>query len=297
MESMMKNDYKTGLWAAIISSSLWGVLPVYWKLLLPIPSTVIIFYRIFLVGLVSFLVSYKKYGISYIGKIMGKPGIKSSFFFIGLIITFNWSIYIWAVNNGYILQTSIGYYIEPLFLCLFGIIFFGELPTLYNKTAMLLACIGLFILVLNYGQIPYVALIIGVSFAVYAALKKKFKIDAIISLFLETMFLMPISLGIVIYLEISGRGAFHYGSLFQFGLLLLSGVMTALPLGLFALGANKLPMITLGITSYISPSLALILGVVFYHEPFDLVSFISFGIVWIGLFIFTLGEYKNKKNM
>ena len=126
----------------------------------------------------------------------------------------------------------------------------------------------------------------------YAALKKLFNVEAILSLLYETMFLVPIALGVIIYLEMTGQGAIGVGEPYQYGLLMLSGLATAIPLGLFAIGANNLPLITLGVTEYLSPSMALILGIFVYNEPFDLVQFISFTIIWIGLVVFTIGEAK-----
>lgn len=289
-------NYKIGMMGALASSTLWGILPIYWKQLDPIPASTIIFYRIFLVGLVAFVISYKRFGIEEIINRSKDRSLMKKYFFIGLLITGNWSIYIAAVNSGYILQTSIGYFIEPICLCMFGIFFFGETLTKFRFVAIFLAVLGLGILVLDYGRPPYIALAIGLSFALYAALKKKIKMESVMSLFFETVFLMPISLCIILYLEFTERGAFTLGNPYQIVMLFLVGIATALPLGLFGLAANNLPMITLGITSYISPSLALILGVLVYDEPFNAISFLAFSILWIGLAIFTLGEYKENRS-
>ena len=288
----MEKNYKLGLIAALGCSFLWGILPMYWKLLVPIPSSVIIFYRIFWVGVVTFFAALKLYGWERIKAALKVKGNKLKFFIAGVIITLNWSIYIWAVNAGFIIQTSIGYYIEPLVVCLFGIIFFKEKITKYNLSAFVLATIGVLVVVIHFGEVPTIAIGLAMTFAIYAALKKLFNVEAILSLLYETMFLVPIALGVIIYLEMTGQGAIGVGEPYQYGLLMLSGLATAIPLGLFAIGANNLPLITLGVTEYLSPSMALILGIFVYNEPFDLVQFISFTIIWIGLVVFTIGEAK-----
>ena len=288
----MEKNYKLGLIAALGCSFLWGILPMYWKLLVPIPSSVIIFYRIFWVGVVTFFAALKLYGWERIKAPLKVKGNKLKFFIAGVIITLNWSIYIWAVNAGFIIQTSIGYYIEPLVVCLFGIIFFKEKITKYNLSAFVLATIGVLVVVIHFGEVPTIAIGLAMTFAIYAALKKLFNVEAILSLLYETMFLVPIALGVIIYLEMTRQGAIGVGEPYQYGLLMLSGLATAIPLGLFAIGANNLPLITLGVTEYLSPSMALILGIFVYNEPFDLVQFISFTIIWIGLVVFTIGEAK-----
>lgn len=290
-------NYQIGIIAALMSSTLWGILPIYWKSISPIPPHVIILYRILLVPVVTYCIACKRHGFK---KVMFPFKNRDKKFLlrmllIGVLITLNWSIYIWAVNTNQIVQTSIGYYIEPIFVCLIGMLFFREKITMFNLTAVGFAAVGMVILIVHYMQVPGIAIAIGITFAIYAAAKKKLDIEPELSLFYETIFLAPIALTIIIYLETSGTGAISAGKWYQYMLLMFSGLATALPLGLFAIAANKLSMITLGITSYISPSLALLLGVLFYGEPFDEMQFIAFVVVWIGLAIFTVGEYRMMK--
>ena len=233
-----KKDYIKGMQAAIFCSALWGVLPLYWQALRPIGSGVIIFYRIFLVGLVCFAASAGIYGIKEVLKPWHDKRLVLRNIAAGLLITFNWSLYIWAVNADFVIQTCIG----------------------------------------------------------YAAIKKTSELPPLISLFYETVFLMPIALAVIIYLEVSGRGALDTGAPYQYVLLLLCGVLTAVPLGLFGVSAQKVPLTTLGITQYLSPSIALVIGIFIMNEPFDMVQLISFIIIWIGLVFFTMGEIKKEKS-
>lgn len=291
----MDTTYKKGLIFALACSILWGILPIYWQALRPIESSVIIFYRIFLVGLVCLIVSLKLYGIEEIKKHLSPKGAKFKFFCAGLLITANWSIYIWAVNADMVIQTCVGYYIEPLMVSVFGIIFFKEKLTKYKLAALIMALAGVVVLLIHFMEIPLVALSLAITFATYAAVKKSFNLPSVLSLLYETMFLMIPALAVIIYLEVTGQGAIGVGEPYQYGLLMLCGPITALTLAFFAEAANKVPLVTLGIIEYISPSLALVIGIFVLHEPFDMVQFIAFVIVWIGLVFFTMGEAKENR--
>ena len=291
-----KKDYIKGMQAAIFCSALWGVLPLYWQALRLIGSGVIIFYRIFLVGLVCFADSAKIYGIKEVLKPWQDKRLVLRNIAAGLLITFNWSLYIWAVNADFVIQTCIGYYIEPLMVCVFGIVFFKEKLEKHKLIAIIFAGVGLTVILIHFMQIPFIALGLALSFATYAAIKKTSELPPLISLFYETVFLMPIALAVIIYLEVSGRGALDTGAPYQYVLLLLCGVLTAVPLGLFGVSAQKVPLTTLGITQYLSPSIALVIGIFIMNEPFDMVQLISFIIIWIGLVFFTMGEIKKEKS-
>ncbi len=290
-----KKEYTKGMRAAIFCSVLWGVLPLYWQALRPIGSDVIIFYRIFLVGLVCFAASAKIYGIKEVLRPWRDKRLVLRNIAAGLLITFNWSLYIWAVNADFVIQTCIGYYIEPLMVCVFGIVFFKEKLEKYKLISIILAGAGLAVILVHFMQIPFIALGLALSFATYAAIKKTNGLPPLISLFYETVFLMPAALAVIIYLEVSGRGALDTGAPCRYVLLLFCGVLTAVPLGLFGVSAQRVPLTTLGITQYLSPSIALVIGIFVMNEPFDMVQLISFIIIWIGLVFFTMGEIKKDR--
>lgn len=286
-------NYKKGLIYALSCSILWGVLPIYWQALRPIESSVIIFYRIFLVGVVCFLASLKLYGIEGIKEPLKAKGAKLKFLLAGILVTANWSIYIWAVNADYVIQTCVGYYIEPLMVCLFGIIFFREKLTKYKLTALIFAMAGIVVMLVHFMQAPIIALTLAFTFATYAALKKSYKLPAILSLLYETMYLMLPALAVIIYLEATGQGALGVATPGKYMLLMFCGPLTALALAFFAEAANNVPLVTLGLIEYLSPSLSLIIGIFLFREPFDSIQFIAFVIVWIGLVFFTLGEKRD----
>jgi len=283
-------QYKIGIIAALTCSVIWGVLPIYWQSLRPIESSVIIFYRIVLVGVVCFVGSMILYGWQGIKAPLKKKGAIKKYFLAGLMITLNWSIYIWAVNSNMVIQTCLGYYIEPLMVSLFGVILFKEQLTKHKTLALVMAGLGVVVILIYFREVPLVALSLALTFSIYAAMKKTFQVEALLSLLYETMLLVPFALCVIIYMEFNGKGALGVGQPYQYGLLLCSGLFTAIPLGLFAVAAKKVTLVTLGQIEYIAPSITLFIGIYLFHEPFDMVQFIVFVLIWIGLAVFTYGE-------
>lgn len=292
----MTKEYKTGLFCALSCALIWGVLPMYWKAIEGVDPFLVMFYRIlcvFVLIIIVDLIRYKKEGIL---APLRKKGAKCTFFLAGILISANWGIYIWAVNADHIIQTSIGYYIEPLAVCVFGVLFFHEKLDKFKIAAFLLALCGVAYMLISYRQIPGIALSLAATFACYAAIKKSVQVDALLALLYETMFLVPIALAVVVYMECTGQGAFTTATGLELGLLSLCGLFTAIPLSLFAMAANRIDFITLGLTEYISPSMALLLGIFLYREPFDATQLISFILIWIGLIIFTVGSVKGSRS-
>ena len=291
-----KKDYRQGLISVLGSSIWWGIMPIYWQWLKPIDSIVIIFYRIVLVALVCLiaaLIIHKKEEI--LAPLKDKK-LMAKLIIAGVIITLNWSLYIYAVNSENVIQSCIGYYIEPLAVCLFGMIFFGEKVNRHKAIALIMGAIGVVAVVFYFKQVPSLALSIAFSFAIYAAIKKGLGMPPIISLLYETIFLAPIALGIVIYIETHGIGALAVATGGKYFLLMFCGLFTAFPLVLFANGANKTSMFILGITEYISPTISLFLSIFYFKEEFYPVQLIAFAVIWTGLVFFTIGEYREYRN-
>lgn len=289
------DNYGRGIKMMLACQFIWGSLPIYWKSLIPIDSIVIIYYRVFMVALVACVAAFAKYPAELVkAPLKDKKKIKT-FFIAGLLITLNWSTYIWAVNAGFLVQASIGYYIEPLVICLLGIIVFHEKLTGFKLTAMILAFIAVLVILIYFRQLPGIALALAGTFAVYSAIKKTVTEPALISLFYETVFLAPIALVIIIYLEAKGRGALGVGEPYQYVLLLLCGVATVAPMGLFSSAVQRVPLFVIGIISYLNPSIQLLMGIFIFHEAFDKVQLLSFCIIWLGLIVFSYGEYRDSK--
>lgn len=281
---------KNGLFSAILCYILWGLLPIYWKALIPIESIIIIFYRTFLAGFTCLLFSLKFYGWKAIRNNIQPKGTRLRHFAAGMLITVNMGLYVWAVNAGHVIQAGLGYYMQPLVVSLCGIMIFREKLTKGKMTALLLTIAGLLIYLLYLGEITVLAVGMALVFGLYAAMKKGSKLPAALSLFYEMMYIMPVFLLVIIYLEITGQGAIGMGETYQCGLLLMSGLVTAAPLMLFSQAAGKIPMITLGLIEYINPSIQLLLGIFVFREPFDRVQFATLAVIWIGLAIFLIEE-------
>lgn len=299
MEPQLDNDsikrYKEGLASAVICSVWWGIMPIYWQWLRPIDSSVIIFYRITLVAVVCLILALFKYSFKEIMAPLKDRKLVLTCIAAGILITTNWSIYIWAVNADYVIQTCIGYYIEPLMVCVFGVVIFKDKLNKYKKIALTFAAVGVAVIIIYFRQIPMIAISIAVTFSVYAAFKKNLNKPPILSLLYETIFLAPFALAAVIYLEVTGQGALTSlgeGEMYKYWLMMLCGLFTAFPLGMFANAANKTNLFVLGLTEYISPTISLIIGIFLFKEPFEYVQLVAFGIIWIGLIFFSYGEFK-----
>lgn len=292
---MVSNDNKKGILLALGSYVLWGVMPIYWQAMHPIDSFVIIFYRIVLVAVVSFLCALKTDGFEKIKDAIRPKKRIVIFVFAGIFITINWSVYVWAVNANYVIQTSIGHYIEPLMIAIFGIILFKERLTKYKFMAFVLAAIGVLIIIIHCREVPFLAIGLGSSFAVYAAIKKLVKCSSMISLFYETIFLAPIALVFVLYLELTRQGALQVANLPKYFLLLSAGVVTVLVLWLFSESETKTSMTNIGLIAFVAPTISLLMGIFLFKEPFDVVNLIGFIVIWIGLLCFVLEGIINHK--
>lgn len=287
-------EYKKGILATIGSQLIWGALPIYWHMLRPVNSWVIIVYRMVTVFIFSLIIARKLSSWEEILAPLKDRKMVISYIIAGGIITVNWSTYIWAVNADNVIQTSIGYYIQPLMVVMFGVIFFHERLTKYKMIAIILAASSVILILIHFGKVPLIAILLALTFSIYSVIKKKLKQPALISLVYETAFYASFAFALIIYLEKRQIGALHViTGPTQYILLLLCGLMTVIPLGLFAAANIRIPLVTVGVTQYISPTIQLIMGVLLFKEPFDKFQFAAFAIIWIGLVIFTIGEFKS----
>ena len=196
-----------------------------------------------------------------------------------------------------VIQSAIGYYIEPIVICAVGIIVFKEKLTKYNLTAMGFAMAAIILILVHYGQLPGVALGLAGTWALYSAIKKKAEQPVLISLTYETLFFAVIALAAVIYIESRGIGGLSQGIDTQYRLMFLSGLITVIPVALFSVSAKKVPLLVLGLTQYLSPTLTLILGIFAFGEPIDKVQIIAFIIIWTGLAFFSAGELSTARKL
>ena len=219
---------------------------------------------------------------------MYQPRILLTFLATAILILANWLIYIYAINNDQIVESSLGYFINPLVNVLLGILFLRERPRLWQWAAILIASAGVIYLTYDYGRLPWVALGLAASFACYALLKKIASLPALEGLFLESTFLaIPLAIYLFV-LERNGQGTFGHAGWQTTLLLVLAGLVTALPLLMFSAGAKQVPMTMLGILQYVAPTIQFVIGIVLYHEPFSQSQLVGFSFIWVALALFTV---------
>lgn len=275
-----------GLIAAISAFGLWGILPIYLKALTPASPVEILCHRIVwsVVATFSLLLFWQKaktlLPLLRGKKVMGQVVITS------LLVSANWVIYIWAVNSGYIVEASLGYYINPLVNVLLGLIFLQERLRPGQWLAISFAFSGVCYLTFFYGQFPWIALTLAFSFAFYGLFRKISSLPPIEGLCLETSLLSIPALAVFAYLAMQGQSDFMVQTTTGRLLLAGTGIITSLPLILFAFAAHRLPLSTLGIVQYLAPTLQLLIGIFVYKEPFPEKQMMGFVLVWCGLVIF-----------
>lgn len=282
---------------ALLCQLIWGFLPIYWQALDPIESWKIVLYRILTMFIYSYIAARFAYSKEEIWGLTADRKKVLRSFAAGLVLTFNWSLYIWAMNSERVIQASIGYFIEPIVICAFGIVLFNEKLTKYNIVAMCLAALAIAIILVHFRQLPGVALGLAVSWAIYSAIKKASDQPPLIALVYETMPYAVLALLAIIYIETNGIGAISVHAPVKYVMLWASGLMTLIPVGLFAYAARKTSLQLIGLSQYVSPTMSLLLGIFLFREPTDAVQMTALGIIWIGLAFFTYGEFEKMKKL
>lgn len=275
-----------GVLAAAAAYILWGVLPAYWKLLVEVPAYEILGHRMvwsFLLTL-GFIVLLGRKNAFYRASRERKNLI--TFSTTSLLLAINWLLYIWAVNAGFIVEASLGYFINPLINVLFGMIFFRERMRVLQWLAIFFAALGVLYLTFYYGQFPWISLVLAITFAFYGLLHKKNPLAPLDGLCLETaVFFIP-SVLFLFGIEYVQGGSFAHIGLSGSLLLAGAGIITTIPLLLFGHAAHKIPMSTLGLLQYLAPSINLVLGVFVYGEDFSLQRLVGFLLIWTGLALY-----------
>ncbi|MEH7086310.1 EamA family transporter RarD [Neobacillus drentensis] len=293
---MKKTETQKGVIHAGFSYLLWGLLPIYWKLLDHVNAKEILASRVVwsFIFMVVILLLTKKWGL-FVRTIKGFAKNKkqmAALTIASLLISVNWFIYIWAVNSGHMIEASLGYYINPLISILLGMIVLKEKLTVYQYASFVLAAIGVLIISISHGQFPWIAIVLALSFGLYGLAKKLINVDSTVGLTLETLVITPIAVIYIGFLFINGTNDFLNAGIQTDLLLMGAGVATAVPLLYFAKGAQKIPLSLLGFLQYIAPTLTLLLGVFVYHEHFSKIQLLSFMFIWSALTIYSLSKTK-----
>jgi chloramphenicol-sensitive protein RarD len=286
------NMQQKGAWYAGSAYVMWGVLPLYWKLLQHVPSEIILAHRViwsfvFMMGIMVFKQQFHALWVSC-RNLAAQPKLLLLLVTASFLISINWFIYIWAVNHNHIIEASLGYYINPLVSILLGMVVLKERLTLWQIISVLCAATGVSILTLLYGAFPWIALCLAVSFGIYGLVKKVIALDAAVGLTIETLLIAPVAL-IYVMLPHTNTGVIEWHDLL---LLAGGGVATALPLLYFAKGAKLISLSMIGFLQYIAPSISLGIGVFLYNERFTHAHMIAFSFIWIALLIFSFANTK-----
>ncbi|ASI34754.1 MULTISPECIES: EamA family transporter RarD [unclassified Exiguobacterium] len=285
---------KPGLFATLGAYVIWGLLPIYWKLLASVSSEAILANRIVWSFLFLLLLLYFQKALPKLTTAFKNQRTRRLFFLNGIIISMNWFIYIWAVNHNFIVEASLGYYINPLVSIVFGVFFFKEKLSRIEWIAILLATIGVLILTIGYGEFPWISLALAFSFGFYGVVKKQRPLEATVSLTLETLAPLPLALLFISYLGVQGTSTFSHTPFVTAGLL-LTGVITAVPLLLFGFGAQRIPYTVVGFLQFVAPTLSLAIGVLLYDEPFTRTHLVAFTFIWSAALVFTLNSLLIRK--
>ena len=284
-----------GIAQVFLAYLLWGLMPIYWKTVQHISSDEILASRIvwsfiFTVLLITVLRDIPKLKTDLTNLWADKKAF-FSLMIASYLVTANWFTFIFAVNSGELVQTSLGYYINPLISVLLGIVFLGEKLSDAQKAAVGIAAAGVMILTYTYGELPWISLVLAGSFAFYGLIKKQAKVGAITGLAIETFFVLPFAFIYLAYLFTQDSLQFVESEPITMLLLMFSGVATALPLLLDASGTKRIPLYLSGFIQYIAPTIMLVLGVVLYNEPFSNMEWTGFSFIWVALVLFSVSKF------
>ena len=274
---------------------LWGLLPIFWKLLANVDSVYVLAQRVLFSCIFCLAIILLKKNGSSVKNILKSKTERRRYFVCGILISINWGVYILTVAMGKILEASLAYYMNPLFSVVIGALIFKEKLSAVQWVSVGLALVGVMIPVMAYGNVPYLAIIIGLSFALYGAMKKTIKAESEVSICMETMSVLPLALAFIVYAQLSGYTTFSSLSNAEMLLLAASGAVTSIPLMLFAKGIRKTSITTSGILMYINPTLQLLVGVLIYNEVFTKMNAITFAFVWAAVILFVLDSLRKHK--
>ena len=290
-------NYKQGIFFGLAAYVLWGILPVYWKALELISPFEILSSRFMWSCVFVFLliIFQKKWPLftKEVKQVFSNVKTGAAMVAAGITISFNWGTFIWAVNNGHIVETSMGYYINPLVSILFAVVFLRERLDKMQLAVIACAFIGVASMVYSFGKIPWVSLTLAFTFALYGLLKKILPVSALTSIMLETLLITPLALVYEYSLWQQGVSFHASGNLQVIMMLTGAGVVTAIPLLLFTAGARLLPLKIIGFLQYISPTLTLLIGVFVYNEAFTASHLLAFGWIWAALLLFIVSQLRS----
>jgi len=287
-EKIKSPDDPTGLAYAALAYGLWGIVPIYWRLLDGVPPFELTVHRIVWCALFVLILAMLRRRVGHLRQILRMPRLLATLTLTSLLISTNWTVYIYCVSSRQLVEASLGYYINPLISVALGVIFLGERMSRLRLAAIVLATGAVAAKAVSLGYFPWIAPVLAFSFGFYGYFRKLAPVDAFDGLLVETWIMFPISLGLLVYWYVAGVAAFPSADFERDALLIGGGAITAVPLGLFAAGARRIRLSTLGFMQYLSPSITLLLAVFGFGEKFTRLDAVAFGCVWAALALVAL---------
>jgi len=271
---------------------IWGISPVYWKAMQQVPALEIVTHRVVWSFFLLVALMWVQNRQGEFKAVLKTPRTMLILTLTTLLVSCNWLLYIWAVNAGYMLQASLGYYINPLVNVLLGMVFLKERLRRPQALAVLLACGAVIFRTVSYGELPWIALTLGFTFGFYGLIRKVAPVGSLVGLTVETLLLTAPGIGYLTYLEWCGAGALFHRSLVLDALLVGTGILTAVPLLFFNLGARRINLSTVGLMQYIAPSGMFLLAVLVYGETFTAAQVWTFIMIWTALAIYSIDSVR-----
>lgn len=287
-----RNAERAGMLYGIAAYGLWGMFPLYWKRLAAVPALQILAHRVAWAFILTAILSIALGRCKDVVALLRQPGRLAATFAAGLLVTVNWGIYIWAVNSGRIIETSLGYYLNPLVSVALGALVLREKLDRGIIVSCAIAAVGIGILAASYGRLPWVALSLAVTFALYGLIKKMVSLDALVGLAMETAPVFPLALAYLLFEQAAGRGSFGNVGETETVLLALAGAVTAIPLFFYAEGVKRIPLSKMGFLQYISPTGQLLLGVLVFGETLSGIKAVAFACILAALVVFAITRRK-----
>jgi chloramphenicol-sensitive protein RarD len=289
---------RAGVAFAAAAYALWGLFPIYFKAVAAVSALEVLAHRIvWTIVVMAAVLSLRAGGWAQARAVFRQRQLMATLALSATALALNWGVFVWAVSRGRVLECSLGYFINPLVSVLLAVAVLGERLRRAQWLAVALAGIGVGYLVVASGAPPWVGLTLAFSFGFYGLLRKIAPVDPFSGLFVETAVLLPVALSYLVWVTATGEGAFGRGGLALDLLLAAAGPITALPLVLFAAGARRIRLATLGLLQYIAPSGHFLLAVFAYHETFTLIHFVAFGCIWTALAIYSLDTFGSGRGM
>lgn len=289
-----RSEHSKGVIYGFSAYLVWGLFPLYWPLLKPAGAVEILVHRMLWSFIFLAIVAGIRRNWSDVWKVLRTPRLAGLLTIAAVLITINWGLYIWAINADHVIDASLGYFINPLINVAFGVLAFSERLRRVQWVAVSIAAAGVLWLTVDGGQLPWIGLTLGITFSAYGAVKKVADVESTESLTIETLLLLPFSLGYLVWSEQAGQAAFGHNGLWHTVFTMMAGVITALPLIAFGAAAIRIPYSLMGLMQYITPSMQFLLGLVVFHEAMSGARWAGFALIWVALAIFGTDAWRRR---